>query len=156
MEAFENSPEAVVVKESLREFFLGILENIKGAFTGLFELIDSIEISLPPFLKMFGNGKTNMVLFILIALYVVFINIKTYRLFKHDKRYAMDEEERIPEFRLLLNMWLGGGIGGFIAMRRLRHKTRKKKFTITAGILIAVQMVLYSFLLGFMAYWTFL
>ncbi len=155
MEAFENSPEALVIKESLREFFLGIIENIKGAFMGLFEWIGSVRINLPPFIKIFGNGKANMVLFIIIAAYAVFMNIKTYRLFKHDKRYAQDEEERIPEFRLLLNMWLGGGIGGFIAIYKLRHKTKHKTFTITAKFLLVMQMLLYSYLIGFMAFWTF-
>lgn len=155
MEAFENSPEALVIKESLREFFLGIIENIKGAFMGLFEWIRTIHIDLPPFIKIFGNGKANMVLFIIIAAYAVIMNIKTYRLFKYDKRYAQDEEERIPEFRLLLNMWLGGGIGGFIAIYKLRHKTKHKTFTVTAKFLLVVQMLIYSYIIGFMAFWTF-
>ena len=50
------------------------------------------------------------------------INIKTYRLFAADKRYAQNDEERIPEWRLLANMFMGGAIGGAIAMYRLHHK----------------------------------
>ena len=155
MEAFENSPEALVIKEGLREFFLGILENIKGTFEGLIEWLGGIHISLPPFIKIFGNGKANLILFLIIAAYGVIMNIKTYRLFKYDKRYAQEEEERIPEFRLLLNMWIGGGIGGFVAIYKLRHKTKHKVFTVTAKFLLVAQILLYSFLVGFMAFWTF-
>lgn len=155
MEAFENSPEALVLKKALREFFLGIIENIKGSFLGLFEWIGNVHINLPPLIKIFGNGKANMILFVAIASYVVIMNIKTYRLFKRDKKYAYDEEERIPEFRLLLNMWLGGGIGGFIAIYKLRHKTKHKIFTVTAKFLLVVQLLLYSYIIGFMAFWTF-
>ena len=155
MEAFENSPEALVIKANLREFFEGILENIKGTFTGLIEWIGSIHISLPPFIKIFGNGKANLMLCIVIAMYVVIMNIKTYRLFKYDKLCAQDEEERVPEFRLLLNMWLGGGIGGFMAIYKLRHKTKHKKFTVTAKFLLIAQILLYSYIIGFMAFWTF-
>lgn len=155
MGAIENSPEALVIKETLREFFLDIIENIKGAFLGFFEWVKNVHINLPPLLKIFGNSTANMILFITVVAFAVIMNIKTYRLFKYDKKHARDEEERIPEFRLLLNMWLGGAIGGFIAIYRLRHKRQRKTFTITAKFLLVAQLLLYSYIVGFMAFWTF-
>lgn len=155
MERFENSPEALVIKDALREFFLGIIDNVKGAFLGFFEWMENVNFELPSILKIFGNGKANLMLFGAIILYAVFINIKTYRLFKRDKQYAEIEEERIPEFRLLLNMWLGGALGALIAMYRLHHKTRHKSFTMTGKVLTFVQLLLFSFVSGFLGFWTF-
>lgn len=155
MEAFERSPEAIVIKDTLREFFLGILESIKGAFLGFFEWIGSVRLNIPPMIKIFGNGTTNRILFFVIIAFIIFMNTKTYFLFRYDKNNARDEEERVPEFRLLLNMWLGGGIGGLIAIYKLRHKTKHRKFTVTAKILAVVQMLSYSAILGFMSYWIF-
>lgn len=156
MGAFENSPEALALKEILREFFLGILENIGGSFRGFFEWISLVHLRMPPMLKLFGNGYANTLILAILIGYVIVINIKTYRLFKHDKRYAEDEEERIPEFRLLMNMWLGGAIGGVCAMYKFRHKTQKKKFTMTGKTLVFVQLLLLSFVLGFLGFWTFI
>lgn len=155
MQGFENSPEALVIKDALRGFFLGILDNIKGAFIGLFEWVQSIPIKAPPLLKVFGNTKTNIVIFMLAVAYIIFINIRTYRLFAKDKEYARDDEWRISESSLLLSMWLGGALGGFIAIYTLRHKTQRKTFTITAKVLVVVQLLLYSYLVGFLGFWAF-
>ena len=156
MEAFENSPEALVIKDALREFFLGIIHSIRGAFLGFLEWIKNVPLTVPPLIKVFGNGKANLILFGVILLYIVFINIKTYRLFKKDKLYAKNEEERIPEFRLFLNMWLGGAPGGLIALYKFRHKTMHKSFTVTGKVLAFLDVLIYSFLLGFMGFWAFL
>ena len=155
MQGFENSPEALVIKGALREFFLGILDNIKGAFIGLFEWIQSVPMKAPPLLKVFGNGKANIAIFAAVTVYIVFINMRTYRLFAKDKEYARDEEWRISEGSLLLSMWIGGALGGMLAMYRLRHKTQKKTFTITAKVLVFVQLLLYSFIAGFLGFWAF-
>ncbi len=156
MREFENSPEALVIKGSLRNFFEGLLENIKGAFRGFYEWIADVNIKLPPLLKIFENAKANLVFFLCVFLYIVVMNIKTYKMFKRDKRYAEEEEERIPEFRLLLNMWVGGGIGGAIAMYKLRHKTRHGLFKVTAVITVLLQSLVSSLVFGFLGYWAFL
>lgn len=156
MEAFENSPEALALKEILRNFFMGILDAIGGSFKGFFEWISLVHLNLPPMLKLFGNSYVNMIVLAILVVYVIIINVKTYRLFKHDKQYAVDEEDRIPEFRLLLNMWLGGAIGGVCAMYKFRHKTQKKRFTVTGKLLVFVQLLLLSFILGFLGFWTFI
>lgn len=156
MQGFENSPEALVIKESLREFFLGLIENIKGAFLGFVDWVMDVHIAIPPMLKIFENAKANLIFFLAVFVYIIFMNIKTYRMFARDKRYAENEEERIPEFRLLLNMWLGGGIGGSIAMRVHRHKTRHMLFRVTAAITVLLQALLSSLVFGFLGYWAFL
>lgn len=155
MQGFENSPEALVIKGVLREFFLGILDNIKGAFLGLVEWVQTVPVKAPPLLKVFGNAKINTVLFAVVTLYIILINIRTYRLFEKDKEYAQDDEWRISEGSLLLSMWLGGALGGFLAIYRLRHKTKKKTFTITAKVLVIAQLLLYSFIVGFLGFWAF-
>ena len=155
MRDFENSPEIVAVKEILREFFMSIIESIRGAFVGFLEWVQSIKLNLPPMLKLFGNTGINSSVFIIAVLYIAFINIKTYRLFAADKRNAQNDEERIPEWRLLANMFMGGAIGGAIAMYRLHHKTLHKSFTVTAKALVLIHLLLYSFIIGFLSFWTF-
>lgn len=155
MREFENSPEIVEVKKVLREFFMEIIGSITGAFEGFIEWVRSVKLNLPPMLKLFGNSGVNGSVFAIVIAYITFINIKAYRLFAADKRYARQDEERIPEWRLLANMLLGGAIGGAIAMYRLRHKTQHKSFTVTAKVLVFVYLLLYSFVIGFLGFWTF-
>ncbi len=155
MQEFENSPEILAIKAVLRDFFMGIIDSVRGAFIGFFEWVQSVKLRLPPMLKLFGNTGVNSTIFIIVVAYIVLMNIKTYRLFKADKRYAQNDEERIPEWRLMANMWLGGAMGGALAMYKLRHKTKHKSFTMTAKILVFVHLLLYSFVIGFLGFWTF-
>lgn len=155
MQSFENSPEALALKGILRNFFLEILNNIKGAFYGFLEWLANIKITLPPMLKLFSHSGANTVVFTVVLLYILFINMKTYHLFKKDKQLSKTDEERLPEFRLLLNMWLGGAIGGYVAMHKLRHKTQKKVFTATAKWLVVCYLLLFSFIIGFLGFWAF-
>ena len=73
MRDFENSPEIVAVKEILREFFMSIIESIRGAFVGFLEWVQSIKLNLPPMLKLFGNTGINSSVFIIAVLYIAFI-----------------------------------------------------------------------------------
>ncbi len=59
-----------------------------------------------------------------------------------DKRRAIRGERRISESMLLGFSFLGGGVGGYLAMHLVRHKTRKVKFHIVNLIGIAWQMTL--------------
>lgn len=155
MEAFENSPEALVIKDVFREFFMGVIDNIKGAFLGFAEWMGNVHINLPPVIRLFGNEKINITLFVVLIAFMIFMNTKTYLMFKRDKRYAENDEERIPEFRLLLNMWLFGGIGGWFAVFHLRHKRRHRTFVWTSVFLMIVQALLFSCMFGYLGFWTF-
>ena len=156
MQEFENSPEVLVIKDALREFFLGIIDNVKGAFRGFGEWMKTVKVSPPPLLKFFGNDAVNGTILIIFLGYIVFINIKAYFLFKKDKRYAQEGEERIPEWRLMSHIWIGGAIGSVIAMYRLRHKTRHRSFTISAWVCMVLYLLLFSVGFGFLSFWTFL
>ena len=154
MQEFENSPEILIIKDALREFFLGIGENIKGAFLGFGEWLTSLESDVPPVLKLLGNTKVNIIVIIVLFAYMIFINIKAYILFIADKRYARSGEERVPEWRLLANLWIGGAIGGGIAMYRHKHKTKHKRFTMSAIVCIFLDVVFFSFVIGYLGFWT--
>ena len=155
MQGFENSPEAIALKGILRDFFVDILNSLKGAFTGFFEWIKSVELAVPPMLKLFSNNKANFILFSLVVAYLLFINIKAYVLFAVDKKNAIKKKERIPERTLFNHMWMGGAVGSALAMFLLRHKTQHRNFTVTVMILLFVQLLIFSFILGFLGFWTF-
>lgn len=156
MQEFERSPEILALKKILREFFLDIIENIKGAFLGFAEWATTIRLNLPPMLKFFGNTKISGVILAAFVAYIVFVNVKAYLLFRADKRYAVAGEERVPEWRLLANIWFGGAIGSMIAMYTHHHKTKHRIFTISAIICVGLELILASVVCGFLGFWAFL
>lgn len=92
----------------------------------------------------------------LTALWGVYLvmNVLTFSLYGADKRRAKQAQWRVPERTLLLCTYLMGGAGAFAAMRMFRHKTRHRRFAISAPIAAALQiaaMIWASFsLLGWM------
>ncbi|MBW7460067.1 DUF1294 domain-containing protein [Paenibacillus sepulcri] len=85
----------------------------------------------------------------LLGLYLVIINIIAFVLMRVDKSRsasARGRKHRIPERRLLGIGAAGGALGGWLAMRMFRHKTKHIAFAaglpvmvvIHAAILIAV------------------
>ena len=156
MQSFENSPQAVAVKGMLREWFLAILETVGNAFAAFYEWLKNVPIPVPPpMLKMFSNNKANFLIFSAVAAYLIFINVKTYTMFAVDKKHAVKKKERVPESKLLRHMWLGGAGGAALAMLFYRHKTHHKNFTVTVLALLFVQLLIFSFVLGFLGFWTF-
>lgn len=65
-----------------------------------------------------------------VLLYLLIINLVTYRVYASDKVRAQKSQHRTPERTLLGLAWLGGAIGACVAMRRKRHKTLHWKFRI--------------------------
>ena len=156
MQSFENSPQIVAVKNVLREMFLSILETVGDAFRAFYEWLKAVPLPVPPpMLKLFSNNKANFILFSLVVAYLLFINIKAYVLFAVDKKNAIKKKERIPERTLFNHMWMGGAVGSALAMFLLRHKTQHRNFTVTVMILLFVQLLIFSFILGFLGFWTF-
>ena len=156
MQNFENSPQIVAVKDVLRELFLSMLETLADTFIAFYEWLKSVPLPVPPpMLKMFSNNKANFILFSFIVLYILFINIKSYVIFSVDKKSAIKKKERIPERVLFNHMWMGGAVGSALAMFILRHKTQHRNFTVTVMILLFVQLAMFSFILGFLGFWTF-
>jgi uncharacterized membrane protein YsdA (DUF1294 family) len=77
----------------------------------------------------------------LLALYLVAINAVAYGVYWLDKRRAQRGGRRVSERELLLWAAAGGSLGSFIAMRRLRHKTRKLGFRVAFLAIVAAQVV---------------
>lgn len=153
---FENSPQVLAIKAESREFFYGIIDAFKGAFAAFYEWLKTVPLPAPPtMLKLFGNNKANLILFTAVNIFIIFINIKTYMLFAADKRYAVQNKERIPEKRLFGHMWAGGAPGAALAMVFKRHKTQHTSFVVNAVVLVSIQLIIYSMLLGFLGFWTF-
>lgn len=82
------------------------------------------------------------------------MNVLTFGLYGADKRRARRAQWRVPERTLLLCTYLMGGVGAFAAMRVFRHKTRHRRFALSAPIAAALQIAAMIWaslsLLGFM------
>ena len=79
----------------------------------------------------------------------MFINLLSFILMKTDKQRAKKQQWRIPEFHLWTVSLLGGALGGWIAMRMFRHKTKHISFRYGLPLLTIVQIALIIyFLLG--------
>lgn len=111
---------------------------------------------MPPVSKFLGIKKLSLTLMIIILLYIITINIYAYVLYAKDKAKAKKKKDRISEFRLLKVAFLGGALGSFIGMRLHRHKTLKKKFTVTVTVLLIIQALLCSMVIGFFGFWIYL
>lgn len=156
IQAFENSAQITAIKELLRELFLAILDGLYGAWLSFYDWLKNVPLPVPPtMLKMFSNNKANFFIFCLFAAYIIFANVRAYRLFALDKKRAEENGERIPEKTLFKLMWSGGAAGAALAMFALRHKTLHKNFTFTAAVLLFIQLTIAGFLLGFLGFWTF-
>ena len=67
---------------------------------------------------------------IVIAIYLLFVNLIAFTLYGIDKRKAKKQKFRIPERTLLWMARLGGGIGCWLGIKYFHHKTKHTKFRI--------------------------
>lgn len=72
--------------------------------------------------------------------YFLAINLAACPLWAIDKRQARKGGFRIPEWTLHLVSLAGGGVGAVVAMRTLRHKTRKRAFSLVHPALAALSV----------------
>ena len=79
--------------------------------------------------------------------YLVIINFVTFAAFAIDKIAAIERKSRIRIVTLGLS-FVGGSIGGIIAMYLLRHKTRKDYFTVGLPLIIGMQIVLLFYVMN--------
>lgn len=75
------------------------------------------------------------------------LNLLTFIIYGIDKFKAKKAKWRISESTLLLLAVFGGSIGAWLGLQVWRHKTQHKKFYIGIPVIMAVQMVLSTYLL---------
>lgn len=71
------------------------------------------------------------------------MSLVTFKLYAEDKSRAQQKRWRIPENTLHLSELAGGWLGGFIAQRRLRHKSRKRSYQITFWGIVVLHQTLW-------------
>ena len=81
-----------------------------------------------------------------LTLYLIIINVIMFVIFGVDKYKAVRQEWRIRESTLLGLALIGGSIGGWLAMYIFHHKTKKVKFFVGIPVILAIQIVVFSYL----------
>ena len=107
-------------------------------------------LHLPTAMKIFGDVNANRALFIAIAAYILFINIRALTLFKKDKQSAKRRQRRVSESKLMKTCLLGGAAGGLIGMNMFRHKTKKVYFHIVFWLSSAIHIFLLFWLVNYL------
>lgn len=133
--------------------FANWIEELSG-YVGLW--LQNIDLpSSPTMMKIFSNIVVNRIIFIIVAGYIAVINIWAFVLYGLDKRYARLRKKRIPERRLWRFCICGAGAGSLLGMLIFSHKTRDAKFRVRVPVFFCIQLILFSFLVGFLGFWAF-
>ncbi len=83
--------------------------------------------------------------YILLIIYLVFINIISICITIYDKVRAIHGKWRVQESTLLLFALLGGSVSMYATMQIVRHKTRRLKFMLGIPAIIICQILLVYF-----------
>ncbi len=83
-----------------------------------------------------------------LVIYLIAINLITFVLFGIDKRAAIKGRTRIRVATLLSFAFIGGSLGGLIAMHLFRHKTRKLNFTVGIPLMLVLQIAAIMYFLN--------
>lgn len=81
-------------------------------------------------------------------IYLGIINLITFVAFAIDKMNAIGHRSRIRIVTLLGLAFIGGSLGGLLAMYLLNHKTTKDYFTVGIPLIILMQVVLLFYVLN--------
>ncbi len=81
-----------------------------------------------------------------ILAYLVIVNIISIIAVVHDKSAARNGEMRVSENSLLVLAAAGGGVGMYMAMRIIHHKTRKNKFMVGIPVIVILEFALAALL----------
>lgn len=138
---------------ALQEIWKGIKILGGWIYQGISDWLSTVNF--PTVMKIFGDVNANRALFIAIAVYIVFMNVWAFSQFGKDKSSAKRKQRRISESKLLKICFFGGAAGGLIGMNAFHHKTKHKGFTVGITLMFIIQLVLFSFALGFMGFWAF-
>lgn len=80
--------------------------------------------------------------------YLGIIKLITFVAFAIDKMKAVGHRSRIRIVTLLGLAFVGGSIGGLLAMYLLHHKTNKDYFTVGISLIILMQVVVVFYVLN--------
>lgn len=78
--------------------------------------------------------------------YFIVINLISVVVCIWDKTEAKKGGWRVPEQSLFMLVFFGGGIGMYITMKTIRHKTQHKRFMIGVPLIIILQLAVVLFL----------
>ncbi|REE94519.1 uncharacterized membrane protein YsdA (DUF1294 family) [Paenibacillus taihuensis] len=79
----------------------------------------------------------------LLLVYLIIMNVYVFFLMRIDKRRATkDRRHRIPEKKLLGLSLIGGALGGVMAMRMFRHKTKHTAFALGMPLMLVLHVAL--------------
>lgn len=109
--------------EFINSLVMGILTPIMNGLGAFFNFVFATKIST----LIFG---------------FLFMNLIGYLMMYLDKKYAKEEKRRIKESTLFLTAVLFGSVGILLGMRKFRHKTLHKSFTIGIPLIIIGQIIL--------------
>lgn len=115
-----------------------ISKSSLGGTTSSFPVVEVLLLSILPLAGSIDFVWKTANLLPLI-LYPV-MSLITFGLYADDKSRAKRGGRRIPERTLHLCELAGGWLGGFIAQRKLRHKTIKKSYQVVFWAIISIHM----------------
>lgn len=82
-------------------------------------------------------------------IYIIVINIISFLAMYSDKQKSMKKKWRTPEKVLFLYVFLGGGIGGTIAMHLFHHKTKHWYFKYGFPIITIIEFIAVVYVINF-------
>lgn len=77
--------------------------------------------------------------------YVLIINIITFIVYGLDKLFAIKHKRRIRIIILLFFAFIGGELGGLLAMNFFHHKTNKKCFSFGLPLILIIHIIIYLY-----------
>ena len=77
---------------------------------------------------------------LIIAAIIVLWNAVVFALYTADKRRAEKKQWRISEATLIICAFLMGGLGAFLGMKILRHKTKHLKFKLLVPFAVLINV----------------
>lgn len=83
--------------------------------------------------------------FLLLGIYLIFINVVAFCFYGIDKRKAKKGAWRISEATLILLAFIGGSLGALLGMLVFRHKTKHPKFYILVPLFLILHIALAVF-----------
>lgn len=84
----------------------------------------------------------NSTLTIIIAVYLLIMNLAGFLSMEFDKRKAIKHQWRVPEKVLFLFAILGGSVGSNLGMYIFRHKTKHWYFVLGMPAILIIQIVI--------------